>query len=345
MKFLKIVAMFAGLTAILSAAEFKLEFVKSIGDERDSHAFFKLSGAALSRNKDIYVSDLSGHFVAKYKWDGTFVKRIGQQGAGPGDFGNVNFLTIEGKTLYVYDNSNLRIVEMDMDLNILKYIKVDSRFFRYAYPLKEGRFLGDYMSAKKKGENSGRIGIVNQDGELLNCFFDQQPIEKVPLKDQMKLIRLSAYSIFGMDLSPDKESILVHFYYSPNPIVLFIYDLNGKLMQTIKYEVDKKFQFPEHFLEYKPSYPTPYHFLMVSSAFFYNSNFIVFYEENSQLNEKELESKSFCLLFDKEGKIVQRIPLEKPIGFFFLSPDGYLLGSAIEDEITKLFVYRITLVE
>jgi len=344
MKYLRIVVLIICLTAILSAKEFKIEFVKAIGDERDTHTFFRLSGAALSANKDIYVVDLSGHFIAKYNWDGTFVKRIGQQGAGPGDFGNVNFLTIDDKNLYVYDNSNSRIVRMDLDLNILKYTKMKNKFFRYAYPVKNNRFLGDYMTIRG-GKDSGRIGIVDQEGELLLRFFNALPIEKINMNDRLRLMKLSAYSTFGMDLSPDKEKVLIHFYYPPNPLVFFIYNIEGELIKTFTYEVDKKYQFPEHYLEYKPSYPTPYHYVMVYSAFFYKDNYIVFYREISQLSNTEQQTKDFCLVFDRDGKMIQKTQWDNPIGFLYLSPDGYLLGSGTENEIVKLFIYTITLVK
>ncbi len=60
--------------------------VKTIGDDRDNYMFQRLSGAALTEEREIVVCDQLGNFVAKYDWQGNFIHSIGQKGKGPGDF-------------------------------------------------------------------------------------------------------------------------------------------------------------------------------------------------------------------------------------------------------------------
>lgn len=240
--------------------------------------------------------------------------------------------------MYLYDHTNGRIVEIDLDLNILEYIRIKYKFFRYAFPIKNQRFLGDYFAIK---QYTGRIGIIDKDGERLHHFFEKLPIKEVNWKDRVKLMRLSPYSTIGMDISPDRDQVLIYFYYPTNPVEIFIYYIKGDSIKTLKYKADEKYQFPEHFLEFKSKYTTPYHYLNVYSAFFYKDNYFAFYRETSQLNEKEQKVDDFCLVFNSDGKLIQKIPLDKPVGFFYLSLDGYLLGSGIENEIEKLYIYRI----
>ncbi len=50
----------------LNAMPAGLEEIKTIGDERDDYTFLALTGAVLSKNKDIYVLDGRGFFIAQY---------------------------------------------------------------------------------------------------------------------------------------------------------------------------------------------------------------------------------------------------------------------------------------
>ena len=68
------------------AKELDLKLVRTIGDEREDYTFFSISSVVASEDKDIYVIDSQGNFLAKYTWDGLFKKRIGRKGRGPGDF-------------------------------------------------------------------------------------------------------------------------------------------------------------------------------------------------------------------------------------------------------------------
>ena len=73
-------SLFVGLSAA------SLKFVKSFGSGSDDFLFRTIMGAAFGPNKDIYVTDVRGHFLARYDWNGTLIKKIGQRGQGPTDF-------------------------------------------------------------------------------------------------------------------------------------------------------------------------------------------------------------------------------------------------------------------
>ena len=47
-----------------NAKEFDLKLERTIGDERKDYTFFDISSAVVSEDKDIYVSDRKGHFIA-----------------------------------------------------------------------------------------------------------------------------------------------------------------------------------------------------------------------------------------------------------------------------------------
>lgn len=336
MKLLNILALILLFAAGLAAHEYKIDFVKSIGDEREDYTFFKINSIIMTDNtKDIYVADLAGHFISKYNWDGKFIKRIGQKGNGPGDFGIINSLDFYNNKLYIWDYENIRIATMEPDLTNLNYIKLQSKFFRYCFPIEGNRFIGDYFSIS---QNKGRIGIVNTEGDLIFHFFDKLPI-KVDLKDR-KIVFLSGLMTLNMNLSPERDKVLVSFSRPNNPIDFYIYNLKGELIKQFNYKIDEKFRFPGHLLNTQEPIPEKYYSLSVESVFFYKNNYIVFYSEISHLNEKE-ESENFCLIFNDSGEVIQKIKLDKNIYVFYLSNEGYLLGSDIDSDLSKVFIYQL----
>lgn len=321
----------------LAAIEYKIDFVKAIGDDRQDYTFFKINSIIMAENnKDIYIADLAGHFIARYNWDGKFIKRIGQQGGGPGDFGIINSLDIYKNKLYVLDYENVRIVEMDPDLNNLNYIKLQSKFFRYCFPIDDTRFIGDHFSISK---DKGRISIVNRDGDLTFHFFDKLPLT-LNLNDR-KIVFLSGLITLTMNLSPERDKVLVSFYRPNNPIDFYVYNLKGELIKQFNYKADEKFRFPSHLMNSREPVPEKYFSLNVNSVFFYKDNYIAFYSEVSHLSEKEEKSEDFCLIFNSSGEAIQKIKLDKNIFVFNLSSEGYLLGSELDADISKVFIYQL----
>lgn len=340
MNYLRMIFWVLFLFSGLIGEEYKIEFIRTIGDESRDYTFFRLSSGVFSENMDVYVGDQSGYFIAKYDRDGKFVKKIGQKGSGPGDFENIRHLAIYKEKLYVFDHANTRIVELDLDLNIKNYIKLPGRFFRYCFPITDTLFLGDFFALVK---DEGRIGIVNRNGVRTSDFFNTTSIgTDFNWQDRTKILRLASTGSLIMDISPEKDRVLISFLTPDNPIQFFIYSVKGELLSNFSYKADNRFRFPGHLLESKSSAPQTFHFLQVDSVFFYKSNYVAFCREVNH-NNKKYESEDFGLIFDKAGKLLQRIELDKDkkMWFFDLSEDGYLIGTDQDADIAKLYIYRV----
>lgn len=83
---------------------------------------------------------VGGGEILVYGRDGRVASIIGRKGAGPGEFGsNLRVLTA-GDTLFVVDNSNARIVELDLSGNVLASFRLP-RYVNGVARLAMGRFL------------------------------------------------------------------------------------------------------------------------------------------------------------------------------------------------------------
>lgn len=128
MKRFLVLSILIGFFSFVFPNNIKLELVKTIGDDRDDYTFYKIRDAVIYWDS-VYITDQKGYFIAKYTLDGKFVKRVGQKGQGPGDFGGPSKIFIKDQYVYIHDNHNQRIVKMDQDLEIYEYIKLQNNFF------------------------------------------------------------------------------------------------------------------------------------------------------------------------------------------------------------------------
>ncbi len=48
-------------------------------------------------------------------------------------------------------------------------------------------------------------------------------------------------------------------------------------------------------------------------------------------------------MLDKNGKLVKSIVVDPTFRLFSISPDGYVLAGKMDEEISKLYIYKLTL--
>ena len=148
-------------SAIIVNADLKK--VISIGSDNLDYRFFVIAAAVIDEQNNVFVCDSRGSFVRKYDWQGRFIKEIGKYGQGPGDFSNAISGLCLNSDLYLLDNGNNRIVEIDRELNIKKYIKLEK-------PAQNLIKYGDrfYMVSRKGGEPFLKLEFMTETEILLN---------------------------------------------------------------------------------------------------------------------------------------------------------------------------------
>ncbi|MDY0231973.1 MAG: 6-bladed beta-propeller [Candidatus Saccharicenans sp.] len=334
------------LLPVCSSAETKydLKLVKSIGDNRNEYLFFKITSALISPDKEIFVGDSGGHFIAKYTWDGKFVKRIGQPGQGPGDFNYIFDLNYLDKKIYAYDLEGLRITVMNFDLEPIKFIKLPEPIRGQVFITRDENILccgvGPGDSAQYGLE---RIKLLTSDGKLIKSFFSQTQFgELKPQKDLLQWAVEQWTAELITAYSADKSEIIISFEYPPNPVKFFVYDLEGKLIKTFNYNADKKYQFPDFLKSFPLKYPAKkVYYPKLSSIFVYKSYYLAFI--NYWVADKGPDGieKSAYLIFDQQGNFLAEKELDQPFKFFHLTSDGYLIGTNPDDEIPKVLIYQL----
>jgi len=79
------------------------------GASEESQAFGRINSVVADREGNLYIADVLRDEVLVFSQNGDFLRTIGRQGQGPGEFRNPQSLALLGDTLAVSDRGNLRI--------------------------------------------------------------------------------------------------------------------------------------------------------------------------------------------------------------------------------------------
>jgi len=340
------------------ADESALTLVKAIGDDRDDYIILGLGDALLTDNNDIYILNVKGNYIAHYDWDGNYKRRIGQRGKGPTDFYFPRSIAcFEGK-LYVLDKGNRRIAEIDLDTFKFNFYNDDEKnsFGSHLSILEDGLFMGIFSYIE---DNRGRLGIVSNQGEVKQTFFRESPVDYKKMKngplEKLSMEDVARKVIGSSRLSPiyhlDKErkEVLISFHYPDNPLVFYLYSIEGKQLKKFSYALEeKKYKFSRFFLEGSldklrnpDKYPTRFE-INLDSVSIYRDSYVAFLELSDYVKNKKEKNRRFCLVFDQSGRLKKKFEIRKDLRIFKQS-NGYFLGMVEDEDIEKLYIYQLNL--
>ena len=319
-----------------------LKKVISIASDNLDYLFFVIAGAVIDEQNNVFVCDSRGSFIRKYDWQGRFIKEIGKYGQGPGDFSNAISGLFLNRDLYLLDNGNNRIVEIDRELNIKRYIKIER-------PAQKILKYGDrfYMVSRKGDQSFFEIGIYDRDGNPLEYFFDRHPgyLEKVESSKIGFVISL-IYSTIATAMDRETGEIAVTFQWPGESIEIFIYSKEGQFTKKITVDHLIKYNFPEFRLKGLPSvlkFPGRSNLIMLRSIHYLTpSRLLLEYWVSEFELDKVAEEKEYILIIDKNtGKVVHKEALTTKIGILDVR-GNYVCGVLAEAEVPQITVYRLS---
>jgi hypothetical protein len=322
--------------------EVKIDLLKTIGDEKQDNTFFLLSSAVMNNNKEIYICDMNGHFIAKYDFNRGLIKRIGRMGQGPGDFNMPRSISVHNKNILILDAGNNRIVEADMDLNHFTYTKPSIHLFQNLFTLANNMFLSTSHLQKK---NDDIVSIIDSNGNITKKFFNDNPMNgEFDKLNQFQIIHLGSWTSLKMATDQNRDNIFISFYYPSNPIQFYLYSKDGILLKKFKYLLDAKYKFPEYYLTNPIKYPEKSCIVNIDSVFIHKKYFVVFMNRFEMEGNTTVKDEHSIILFDEKGKLVAEKNIDVQYVYFYLSEDGYLLARKAErEDIEKLYIFKLNI--
>lgn len=327
-----------------SGQTYSIDPIRTIGDDiRDDYFFVRITSGIISSNRDIFVGDTGGKFIAKYSWDGKFIKRIGQAGQGPGDFLTIFNFNFVKSNLTTYDVFNRRIVVLNRDLDILDYIKIPSPVLSgNIIPIRGNRFLCSFHGLRATN-GRGRIGFIDAEGKLGHCFFRRDQFGNTSMtRDDLKWALNVMVNKLLTGYDEQSDTILAGYEYPAIPANFFLLNSKGKIKKIFCLKKDQNLIFPEyrrHFPIKAPS--TPIKYLIVRSILNHKNNFLVLTSIRETFKDVSRDISSTCHVISSEGLEKARIEMETGSRFFNITDDGYIIGKNEQDEIPKVHIWRL----
>jgi len=92
-----------------------VQSISTLGTRGDA-VLYSVSGIAVDRRRNLYVTDMLDYSVKKFDRGGACVARVGRRGAGPGEFKSPALSLVTGERLLVLQTQDHRIQVFDTDL-------------------------------------------------------------------------------------------------------------------------------------------------------------------------------------------------------------------------------------
>lgn len=314
------------------------KFVKSIGDDRDSHFFAAITSIKFNDKNELFVLDNKLMQFSRYSFEGELLSRYkAPRGRGPGDFIDPTGIQLLNDKVYIFDFWNNRLAITDNQFRTYTYLKIDClRGSKYNFRndpkiLSENRFLGIY---NKYLTDQGRLIIFDEKQKAIHSFFQHQPAT-MPHKKPTRMYNYMTHPILGVNF--EKKHMLVTFEIPDTEIPFFIYDFSGKLLGRHSFMQNKKFNFPFEFLEDKSKRLTDYS--RVNRIFSYKEYYLVFFSQYSNINRPNKETKYYILFIHPKSGVKYKI--ESDTWYMGNSQDGYFAGIKNEGDGQVILIHKL----
>jgi hypothetical protein len=213
--------------------------VKISGTEREYDAvervFSKVSDIVVDSKGSIYIADNHSSTIKKFDKKGNYVKTFGRLGNGPGEYGMLGDMSIFNDTIVVFDQASVKRVKFDTNGKFLgfKYFQTDAKPM-FLEQINKERNIGLKMAPKMVD------GIVYFSVEVQ--MYDSKYNEMFSLdKRSMELDtnnpQINPTDIFTPVSFSDKNIFTAEV--DENLFKYKVYDLSGKLVQTVKISYKK----------------------------------------------------------------------------------------------------------
>lgn len=258
---------------------------------------------------DIYVVEQysdSEFFIYKFSSTGTFIKKIGKRGQGPGELQGINGLVVhESGHVLISDRSSGKVVEFDAEGNLIKETKV-RYVVQEVVPLENGNYIGRRTAKDPSESRKWFVCLFNADFEEVKKLDSFDMSAYVPGKPTPGTTISFHWRVVNGKIYVGNEQ---------RGYELWVYDLEGNLLRKIRKEY-KPVPYPEEFKKQTEALAARQPSLNLVSrldtppfnSFFPDDEgrlYVMTYEQGTNKDEFIHD------VFNEDGVLIARVPLGK----------------------------------
>jgi len=191
----------------------------------------------------------------------------------------------------------------------------------------------------------------------VKSFFDQYPVKlEIDIhnttgdpKHRLHKMRVAIETlpVFGID--EEKKNLLLSFEKPDNPVIFYVYTVDGKQVEKFFYKIDDtKYKISDFYINASwqdianpKKFPAKRFIPTVDSLFIHKGHYVVFLSLRDYNKKEQVRSRSFCLIFVPGGKLKHRFQIDSNLRALSLSPEGFLLATKSDEEPTRLYIFKL----
>ncbi len=170
------------------------------GDLSDPAAvLYQPAGVAASDDGTIYVADRGANDIKMFAADGTYLKTLGNEGQGPGEFGSVSTITIAGEHLVARDLRNRRFSVCTLaGEHVADHVPTSRTIATSMQGLADGTVVS-YSTERAEDRGGTRVVVRSTvEGEEIARLF-AQPIPAPPSFEQSEPFTILQHALDSFD--------------------------------------------------------------------------------------------------------------------------------------------------
>jgi hypothetical protein len=241
---------------------------------------------------------------------------------------------VVGQELDLLDAKNMRIVIMDSDLNIQKYIKIRDTTHGL---LRIGRFF--YMLRADSESPFLKVAVYDEQGNILKQFSDHRPsyVDKNPTT-RMEMAVMKIFTGLNFQFNKDSGEIVVVPQNPGDTIEIFLYSPEGKLIRKLDINHIIRYHFPFKW-ELPIKYPEHGNWVHISSIHcIAASKVLLEYSIVSYNGAKAEKTQTYLLVVDTSaGKLVHKEMIEPTMNIMDVKGKT-ICARTVEGDINKVVI-------
>lgn len=154
---------------------------------------YEPGGIVAAPDGTIFVADRGNNDIKMFDADGTYLKTLGQEGQGPGEFSFISSITIAGDKLVIRDSRNSRMSVWTLDgEHVADHAPADQRSLLGIEGLSDGTLVG-YFTERDEDRSGRRILVQSSvEGEELARILEVPMPAPEPFSSREPLVILQS---------------------------------------------------------------------------------------------------------------------------------------------------------